>query len=87
MVQEVARRGASPEAGTLVRIADELLERIFEPFFTTRGVGKGTGLGLPIGHAIVDAHGGRLDVRSRVGAGSNFRVTLPPAGVQVETRA
>jgi PAS domain S-box-containing protein len=90
----VVRVGGEPGGAARIEVEDdgsgipsELLERIFEPFFTTRGVGRGTGLGLPISHAIVDAHGGRLDVRSTVGAGSTFRVTLPPAEVQVETRA
>ncbi|MGA8890854.1 MAG: PAS domain S-box protein [Anaeromyxobacteraceae bacterium] len=90
----VVRVGGGPGGTATVEVEDdgagipsELLERIFEPFFTTRGVGKGTGLGLPISHAIVDAHGGSLDVRSTVGAGSTFRVTLPAAAVPVEAHA
>jgi signal transduction histidine kinase/nitrogen fixation-related uncharacterized protein len=55
------------------------IERIFDPFFTTRDVGQGTGLGLPICHAIVSAHGGTLTAESVVGEGSTFRVELPPA--------
>ena len=55
------------------------LSRIFDPFFTTRDVGKGTGLGLPICHAIVMAHGGTLTVQSVPGEGSMFRVELPAA--------
>jgi signal transduction histidine kinase len=55
------------------------LDRIFDPFFTTREVGQGMGLGLPICHAIVAAHGGRLTVESVPGRGSTFRVLLPPA--------
>ena len=53
------------------------IERIFDPFFTTRAVGAGMGLGLPICHAIVSAHGGTLTAESVVGEGSTFRVELP----------
>jgi signal transduction histidine kinase len=55
------------------------IERIFDPFFTTRDVGQGMGLGLPICHAIVSAHGGTLTAESLVGEGSTFRVELPSA--------
>jgi PAS domain S-box-containing protein len=53
------------------------LPQIFDPFFTTKPVGEGTGLGLSIVHGIVTGHGGRVDVESRPGEGSCFRVTLP----------
>ena len=60
-------------------IAPDVLERIFDPFFTTADAEGGTGLGLPIVHAIVTAHGGTLTVESEVGKGSTFRVELPVA--------
>jgi PAS domain S-box-containing protein len=60
-------------------IAPEAISRIFDPFFTTREVGKGMGLGLPISHAIVAAHGGTLTAQSEPGKGSTFRVELPAA--------
>jgi PAS domain S-box-containing protein len=63
-----------------VGIAPDVMKRIFDPFFTTRRTGEGTGLGLPICHSIVTAHGGALSVTSHPGQGSTFRVDLPLAG-------
>jgi CheY-like chemotaxis protein/two-component sensor histidine kinase len=58
-------------------IPPELRDRIFDPFFTTKPVGEGTGLGLSIVHNIVTAAGGTIEVDSKVGQGTSFRVTLP----------
>ncbi|HVU03785.1 MAG TPA: ATP-binding protein [Polyangiaceae bacterium] len=52
-------------------------ERIFDPFFTTKAPGVGTGLGLYLCHQYVSAAGGSIDVESREGHGSVFRVRLP----------
>ncbi|MGH8700547.1 MAG: ATP-binding protein [Burkholderiales bacterium] len=58
-------------------IPPEVLPKIFDPFFTTKEVGKGTGLGLSIVYKIVEQHGGRISVDSRVGVGTRFTVVLP----------
>lgn len=73
-----ARRAAALELAvtdTGAGIPAEDLDKLFVPFFTTRQ--HGTGLGLAISRRIVQAHGGELDVRSVVGAGSTFTVRLP----------
>ena len=57
----------------------DVVARIFDPFFTTRKAGEGTGLGLPICHSIVAAHGGSMSVTSVPGQGTTFRVELPEA--------
>ncbi len=80
------RISTTPGGKALLEVQDDgkgidaiTLERIFDPFFTTRDVGHGMGLGLPICHAIVAAHGGTLTVTSTPYKGSTFRVELPPA--------
>jgi signal transduction histidine kinase len=57
--------------------ADDL-PHLFEPYWTTaRGRERGTGLGLFITKAIVEAHNGTIEVHSTVGTGTTFRICLP----------
>ncbi len=71
--------GVLEVADTGVGIPDGELPRLFDRFFraSTSAAFAGTGIGLATVKGIVEAHGGTIDVTSRVGAGSTFRVELP----------
>ena len=63
------------DTGTGIRKED--MEKIFEPFFTTKPEEKGTGLGLFVSYAIIEKHGGRLEVESQLGIGTAVIIDLP----------
>ncbi len=72
------------EDAIIIQVADNgpgipeiSLSRIFDPFFTTKPVGKGTGLGLSICYGIISRMGGKISVKSNVGAGTTFEIQIP----------
>ena len=61
-------------------IPAELQRKVFEPFFTTKAAGKGTGMGLASVHGIIKRHGGVIEVDSKEGAGTEFKICLELIG-------
>jgi signal transduction histidine kinase len=64
----------------------DTLIRAIEPFYTTKGVGKGTGLGLPMVHGIAEQSGGKLILKSTPGKGTTAEICLPVAEGEIETK-
>lgn len=63
------------------------LQHVFEPFFTTKPIGQGTGLGMSIVFRIVEDHGGRIEIDSKPGEGTEFRILLPRSRGSTEIAA
>jgi two-component system NtrC family sensor kinase len=94
--EEEASGGGGDRSGTrlrggdgvvVVEIADtgsgipaEQLPKIFDPYFTTKPTGKGTGLGLTVTKAIIDMHGGRINISNASGGGVIVRIMLKTRG-------
>jgi signal transduction histidine kinase/sensor domain CHASE-containing protein len=78
-------RTRADDAGVLLTVSDtgcgipaEIARRVFDPFFTTKPVGRGTGQGLALAHAIVvERHHGAINFEPNPGGGTTFRVLLP----------
>jgi two-component system, cell cycle sensor histidine kinase and response regulator CckA len=60
--------------------------RVFDPFFTTKDQGKGTGLGLSVVYGVVQSHHGFIDVKSRIGQGTEFSLFLPAAKLREKNK-
>lgn len=77
---ETAREGDGVEirvSDTGTGVAPEIRHRLFDPFFTTKEVGRGSGQGLALAHAVAERHGGRMSFDTEWGQGATFRMWLP----------
>jgi len=63
-------------------INEDIINSIFDPFFTTKRDRGGTGLGLSISYGIIKEHGGEINVSSKPGEGTEFRITIPVRGAK-----
>ena len=65
-------------------IPSEVKDKMFNPFFTTKPAGEGTGLGLSLSHdIIVKQHAGSIEVDTKPGAFTEFRIVLPRAAATI----
>ena len=69
---------------TGVGIPEDDVDHVFEPFFSTKRNGQGVGLGLSVVYGIIERHGGKISVQSRVGKGTVFRLDFPKNVGRVE---
>ncbi len=84
LVKPLDDGGEATESAVVLVVTDTgpgipkaLRARIFDPFFTTKGLGRGMGLGLSNVYALIDAHGGTIDVSTARGGGAKFTLRLP----------
>ncbi len=88
-VDRIANSGAATDfvaiaiADTGTGIPPHVLPQIFDPFFTTKPEGKGTGLGLSMVYGFAEQCGGKVEVKSELGQGTCFTLTLPCATAPV----
>ena len=62
---------------TGIGIPEEIQEQIYDAYFTTKDATGGIGLGLAVSHQIITAHRGKIEVRSKMGMGTAFKISLP----------
>ena len=68
---------------TGIGIPEENQERIYDAYFTTKDEDGGVGLGLAISHQIITAHQGNVEVRSKIGMGTAFKITFPVKNIAI----
>ena len=73
--QKVGQRAVCHVKDTGLGISPEIVDKIFDPFFSTKG--HSSGLGLSISYAIIQRHGGEMNVHSKPGQGTVFTISLP----------
>ncbi|MBK8551084.1 MAG: PAS domain S-box protein [Ignavibacteria bacterium] len=81
---EINIKTCSEDNNVIVEISDtgngiskENLAKIFLPFYSSKEYGKGTGLGLAIAKRVINEHNGEINVESKVGKGTKFRIIFP----------
>ncbi len=82
--EESRKYGLNPGPVIALSISDtgcgmdaETITHIFDPYFTTKEKGRGTGLGLAVVHGIIESYKGHIEVESKLGVGTTFRVFIP----------
>jgi two-component system, NtrC family, sensor kinase len=63
-------------------ITPENINKLFTPFFTTKKEVKGVGLGLAVSYGIIQRHQGKIQVKSKEGAGTTFSIYLPVSNAE-----
>ena len=76
-IEEEMERAAIEIRDTGIGIPEEIQEQIYDAYFTTKDATGGIGLGLAISHQIITAHKGKIEVRSKMGMGTAFKISLP----------
>ena len=76
-IEDEMRHAVIEIRDTGIGIPEEIQEQIYDAYFTTKDATGGIGLGLAISHQIITAHKGKIEVRSKIGMGTAFKISLP----------